>query len=275
MNTVQRGSLALALLAGCATGSGSKAQAMDLSAAVSGFAYEGTAQTEPLRVLVTGFNDWKELGEPPNVWRCRDNPSCRLLLGDETPQKPTKHEGPLVQRLRAAEAGPGPIEWHFATMPVTWGIATTLPDYQSYDVVVHLGLGVYDTFDQLKLEDGAFNLRKGTDAAGRDNDEPIASALRSEVIDAAASTGVSERVRGLDGQSFGSYELVVARARNENTYLCNETHFHALERLNASAEAGERLRNAYFIHVPYAKDDDFDRLADGVAGVVFALLGDA
>ncbi|MEM6995755.1 MAG: hypothetical protein AAF721_34920, partial [Myxococcota bacterium] len=40
-----------------------------------------TATPEPIAVLVTGFNDWKELGDPPNVWRCRDNPSCRLLLG--------------------------------------------------------------------------------------------------------------------------------------------------------------------------------------------------
>ena len=24
-----------------------------------------------LRVLITGFNDWRDLGEPLNIWRCR------------------------------------------------------------------------------------------------------------------------------------------------------------------------------------------------------------
>ena len=38
------------------------------------------ANSRPLRVLVTGFHDWREL--EGNYWRCRDNPSCRLIYGN-------------------------------------------------------------------------------------------------------------------------------------------------------------------------------------------------
>lgn len=246
-----------------------------LSAALSSPAPTGTenAMNEPLRVLVTGFNDWKDLGDPANVWRCRDNPSCRLLLGSETLDRPTTHEGPLVRMLerRTTTANGRAIAWSFGTMPVTWGIADTLPDYADYDVVVHLGLGVYDTFDVLQLEDGAYNGRRGADAVGREADEAIASST-AQVLDAAAGTPIASRVRTLDGRSFGDYTLRVARARPDNSYLCNETHFRALERVNASVEAGQRLRQAYFVHIPYAEHDDYARLAQGVAGVVFALV---
>ena len=82
------------------------------------------SEVEPMRVLVTGFNDWKELGEPPNVWRCRDNPSCRLLVGEALDAEPSQFDGPLAARLR--ERAPR-IEWRFATMPVTWGVFAEVP----------------------------------------------------------------------------------------------------------------------------------------------------
>ena len=244
---------------------------LDLRAAVSGGTSSG--DEEALRVLVTGFNDWKGLGEPPNVWRCRDNPSCRLLVGDETPDKPSAHQGPLARRLLAHRREDGrSIAWSFATMPVTWGVADSLEDYTDYDIVVHLGLGVYDTFDELMLEDGAYNLRKGEDAAGRDSHQTIGGDAGSRVLDATEESGIAGRVRGLNEQHFGDYTLVVARAREDNAYLCNETHYRALERVNASVRDRARLQSAYFLHIPYAKDDDYERLADGVAAVVFALV---
>lgn len=245
--------------------------ALDLSAALS--RPSASPDPEALRVLVTGFNDWKELGDPPNVWRCRDNPSCRLLLGNETAVRPDRHAGPLVERLLTTTTAPDgrAIAWTFGTMPVTWGIADTLPDYEQYDVVVHLGLGVYDRFDALMLEDGAFNQRKGIDAAGRERDESIAS-MPGSVLDASTATDIATRVRALDGHTYGDYTLQVARAREQNRYLCNETHFLALSRVNASVEAGQRLRHVYFLHIPYAENDDYARLADGVSGVILSLI---
>jgi hypothetical protein len=272
----------LALALACAgedvpnTASPAAAPDLDLDIALSTPHPAGTEEnmSESLRVLVTGFNDWKDLGDPPNVWRCRDNPSCRLLLGDETAARPDTHAGPLVELLtgHATTAEGRAITWTFGTMPVTWGVADTVPDYDSYDVVVHVGLGVYDTFSVLKLEDGAFNQRKGTDAAGREADEAIASGS-GEVLDAPEGTDIAARVRSLDGHTFGAYTLQVARARPENSYLCNETHFRALERVDASVASGGRLRHAYFLHIPYAEEDDYARLARGVAGVVIALVG--
>jgi hypothetical protein len=54
----------------------------------------------PVRVLVTGFNDWKELGKPANLWRCRDNPSCRLLLGATSATPPPVRAGEMAALLR-------------------------------------------------------------------------------------------------------------------------------------------------------------------------------
>ena len=47
-----------------------------------------------------------------------------------------------------------------------WGTSGTC-DLLSYDLVVHLGLGVYDSRDVLLLERGAYNERRGLDALGR------------------------------------------------------------------------------------------------------------
>ena len=53
------------------------------------------------RVLVTGFHDWRELES--NVWRCRDNPSCRVLYGAPSASPPIEKAGPLVRALRAPQ----------------------------------------------------------------------------------------------------------------------------------------------------------------------------
>lgn len=226
------------------------------------------SQSRPLSILVTGFNDWKDLGDPPNVWRCRDNPSCRLLLGDETATEPGAFEGPLVQRLREATAGQ-PVQWTFATLPVTWEIAKQAPRYDDHDVVVHLGLGVYDRLDTVFVEDGAFNRRHGTDAVGKALDEAIIAEV-GQVL-APPHAAITDRVRALDGKQFSDYRVEVKAARDANSYLCNETHFWALRAVQDSKASGGRLRAAYFVHIPYAADGDYESLAAGVAGVVEAL----
>lgn len=221
----------------------------------------------PLRVLVTGFNDWKELGDPPNTWRCRDNPSCRLLVGDPLVDAPTTFEGPLVSALDRA-AGERNVEWSFATMPVTWGVTAERTPYGDHDVVVHIGLGVYDRDDEIFVEAGAFNLRKGTDAAGDAVEEPILAG-KPDVLDAPPA--VAAVVANVDGQSFGAMRARAMPARVENTYLCNETHTLALDAVASSQASGGRLHAAYFVHIPQPKDDDWAALADSVAGVVVAL----
>jgi hypothetical protein len=219
------------------------------------------SKEQPVRVLVTGFNDWRELGEPANVWRCRDNPSCRLLLGDAHDHQPTTHAGPLVVRLR--EQAPE-LDWRFATMPVTWGVFAEVPD--DVDVIINLGLGVYDRFDVLQLEAGAYNLRRGADAAGGEQPGPIG--VGSDPV-LEAPSAVAPRLAGLAGKSFAGYTVLVADAREDNSYLCNETHYYAL---SALARGHGRLREVYFLHIPYAKDGDYPALADGVAGLLLALL---
>lgn len=221
----------------------------------------------PLRVLVTGFNDWKELGDPPNIWRCRDNPSCRLLVGEPLVDAPTAFEGPLVTALDRATAGRA-VQWSYATLPVTWGVTAERTPYAEHDVVVHIGLGVYDRDDELFVEAGAFNLRKGTDAAGAAVEEPILAGA-PDVLDAPLA--VAAAVAKVDGQPFGAMRARAMSARVENTYLCNETHALALDAVATNEAHGGRPHAAYFVHIPQPKGDDWSALAESVAGVVVAL----
>ena len=85
----------------------------------------------PARVLVTGFCDWKDLGMPPNLWRCRDNPSCRLLVGKTAQTPPPIRAGELATMLRAAAPE---VEWCFETLTTTWMTAAGL-DLQAFDAV--------------------------------------------------------------------------------------------------------------------------------------------
>ena len=225
------------------------------------------SEQPPLRVLLTGFNDWKDLGDPPAIWRCRDNPSCRLLIGAEQGAEPSSFEGPLVTRLR--ERAPQ-VEWRFATMPVTWEVFAAVPE--DVDVIINMGLGVYDRFDALQLEAGAYNLRRGPDAAARALDEAI-DAGGPTVLEAPADSEISRRIAALEGQTLAGYEVTVAAAREANSYLCNETHFRALSALHGASEDA-RLREVYFLHIPYAREGDYESLADGVSKVVLGLLGE-
>lgn len=259
------GTLAAAacLLLGC-SGSASEAPAAAPVAATREPASElHDREEQAVRVLVTGFNDWRDLGEA-GVWRCRDNPSCRLLLGEPHEARPHGYAGPLVQRLEAAAPQ---VDWRFATLPVTWGAFDRVPS--DVDVIINIGLGIYDRFDVLQLEAGAYNLRRGTDAAGVEQLGPI-DVSGEPTLAAAADSPIADRLADLSGRSFAGYAVVVAQAREQNSYLCNETHYHAL---SALARGHGSLREVYFLHIPYAKDEDYDSLAEGVAGVVLGLLG--
>ena len=217
---------------------------------------------------MTGFNDWRELGDPPNVWRCRDNPRCRLLLGEPQAAAPTSFPGPLPTRL--ASGGPA-IEWEFRTMPVTWGAFEQVPN--DVDVIINVGLGVYDRLDAVQLEAGAYNLRRGADAATAEQPGPIADA-EATVLEAPADSPIAAKLAALRGQTVAGYEVLVAPAREDNSYLCNETHFFALSTL-ADPSARGQLDAVYFLHIPYAADGDYEALADAVAGVILQLVGDS
>ena len=223
-----------------------------------------TPKERPMRVLVTGFNDWRELGTPPNTWRCRDNPSCRLILGAEHDAAPTRYEGPLAVRLRRRAPD---IEWTFATMPVTWEAFASVPD--DVELIINLGLGVYDRFDALQLEAGAYNLRQGADAAGSERSEAIHDGAAA-VLEAPEDSPISKRIDALAGKTVAGYQVLVAPARPDNSYLCNETHYHALSSLHAGRGS---LRETYFLHIPYAEGGDYEALAEGVAAVVLSLAG--
>jgi len=185
----------------------------------------------PLRVLITGFHDWRELDG--NVWRCRDNPACRLLLGSPSSEPPPTRSGPLARALRAANAD---VDFTFQTLPVTWNTAAGL-DLMRFDVVIHLGLGVYDRHDTILLEHGAFNRRSAApDAIARNG-----SGRAIVEADGASTTdlyvGVMQpRYATLDtqpallsgGGSDPAFQLTTAEAREANTYICNETRAAAI-----------------------------------------------
>ena len=213
-----------------------------------------------MRVLVTGFNDWRDLGETPNVWRCRDNPSGRLLVGDERHDRPDAFDGPLPTRLRSARPS---IDWRFATMPVVWDAIASVGD--DVDVMINLGLGVYDRDDVLQLEVDAFNLLGGTDASGQPRKQAIDSG-GGDVL--TAPRAVAGKINRLIGQNFGRYTVTTKPARADNCYLCNQTHYLALKRVAGDGP----LTEAYFVHIPYAAGGDYESLTDGVAGLVLALV---
>ena len=225
-------------------------------------------------MLITGFHDWRELEN--NVWRCRDNPSCRLLLGDPSSSPPIKRDGPLVRALR--DVAPS-TDFTFVTLPVTWGTAQGL-DLLGFDVVVHLGLGVYDRKDTILIECGAFNLRNtGADAlAHNGTGEAIEPGSPRMIHPAALTTRYAQLARNhgpvlVAGEQPFSVEE--APARKQNSYICNETHWRALRAVEASAPSladGEHgLRAAYFLHLPYARTGDESH--EGLAKAVAVLVG--
>jgi len=234
---------------------GGAAAAASLCAATS-----SEASSKRPRVLITGFHDWRELDG--NIWRCRDNPSCRLLLGSQCPSPPIVRDGPLPRALRASV----PADFSFVTLPVIWGTAAGL-DLGSFDVVIHLGLGVYDRHDTILLENDAYNIRRGPDALAQAPPGHTLECGSAQVQ--PASSGMSARYSALQASASaplaGDFVLALAPARSENSYICNETHWRALKAQHAQTG---RLSSAYFVHLPYSKDDDHQALAAAVADVI-------
>ena len=227
------------------------------------------------RVLITGFHDWRDVAE--NLWRCRDNPSCRLLLGPPSETPPIRREGALVQALKQANIR---ADFTFQTLPVTWGTANGL-DLAGYDIVIHLGLGVYDSHNTILLEHGAFNLRgEGRDALNRaGTGEAIESGAQKHM---KLESGMLKRLADLRRQpstltpaSGGAAPFVVVEApsRKENAYICNETHWRALRAVEASVQGADaRPQAAYFVHIPYANPKR-ERAYEELAAAVAALIG--
>lgn len=238
-------------------------------------------KTSPRRALITGFYDWKSLGTPPEVRRCRDNPSCRVLSGVGV--GPREFKGPLAKRLRALSAASPELQIDFALLPVTWGSASRL-DLTPYHTVIHLGLGVYDTFHQIKIEVGAYNLRRGRDAMGANRDEPIRQGADSTLQPTdEISKGIE---RALKAKLPSPFRLVAVNARRDNCYLCNETYYGSLElardqqghqqRDQQSHQQGDqqsRLQEAYFIHIPHAEGDDDEPLSEALMRLIQGLTG--
>jgi hypothetical protein len=221
----------------------------------------GPREEQPVRVLITGFNDWHDIHDARELWRCRDNPSCRLLIGDAASEEPRAFEGPLATRLRSAAPQ---VEWTFRTMPVTWGVFAEPPP--GFDVIINIGLGVYDTDDALQLERGAYNLHEGLDAAQAAASGPIDASAAEVVLPSAA---LLDRIDALAGRELAGYRVRVAAARPDNSYLCNETHFFALA---AQARSGSP-RAVYFLHIPQPRaEGGFEALGEAVAQLVLELV---
>ena len=224
------------------------------------------ASTGKLRVLVTGFNDWDNLGSPPNIWKCNANPTCRLLTGAPTTTKPSTLGGPLVKTLTSTNSN---IAWTFQTLPVNYGVFDSDVATDKYDVVVHLGLGVYDTTTAIQYEVGAKNFDSSTpDASGSAPNRAINPSGSDLVepqgqlskINAAIAAGA------LPGKFTARSHL---NPDNSNTFVCNDTHYRGL-----AAVASGRLSAAYFIHLPYSADPNNDQpLATATATAILRLVG--
>ncbi|MCA9685768.1 MAG: hypothetical protein KC457_26565, partial [Myxococcales bacterium] len=157
-------------------------------------------------------------------------------------------------------------------LPVTWDAFAEVP--RDVDVIINMGLGVYDRLDALQLEAGAYDLRAGADAMGHERPGPIGApegTAREATLPAPADSPIAGRIAALAGTTVAGYEVRVTPARPENSYLCNETHFRALSALHAP-KPEQRLREVYFLHIPVAADGDYQALAEAVAGVLLTLV---
>ena len=94
------------------------------------------------------------------------------------------------------------------------------------------------------------------------------------------SSAMEERLEALQQmqheQDGGGFVLTVAPARPKNAFICNETHFRALQaQIHATSSPGEAsLKAAYFLHIPFPKkgDEDHSALAHGVANLLNQLV---
>jgi pyrrolidone-carboxylate peptidase len=157
------------------------------------------------------------------------------------------------------------------TLPTTWGTAGGL-DLLAYDMVIHIGLGVYDGHHQLMLESGAYNERRGVDAAAQTpQGHTIEAGGRQELH---VESMQPKYTKLASAPLPPAWEIKVEQARPANAFLCNETHYRALRALTVDEEreGQRRLRAAYFLHIPYAKGNDYSELACAVASLIGSMV---
>lgn len=225
------------------------------------------AQSHKVRhILVTGFYDWRDLGTPPQQTRCRDNPSCRILATEGIGAR--TFSGPLAQLIEKwGQKQRSNIQIDFVLLPVTWETLGTLPRNR-YQTIIHLGLGVYDSFHRILIEDGAYNWRKGVDAIGISHEGVIKVGAPSVLpVPSQVTLGIS---RALNTQLPKPFHLVKATARKDNIFLCNSTYYEALDHLNQDKKSSDR--EAYFIHIPHRETESDIDLSTAVFEVIKALL---
>ena len=219
------------------------------------------------RVLVTGFCDWRELGETADLWRCRDNTSGRLLTGEATTSATPNFAGPLVRHLQQCDE----LAADFALLPVLWGTFYRL-SLSGFDALIHLGLG-RQAPGLLLLENGAINRRERRDAAGKLPKTPVIEDLGppSRPLSKAASASLHRLTKD---HSVRGYQLQLASPRPENVYLCNETHYLSLQATaKLSHQLGREIRS-YFIHLPAVDQAALPQLGAALAGIIRALMSD-
>ena len=157
-------------------------------------------------------------------------------------------------------------------MPVLWGTASGL-DLMNYDVVVHLGLGVYENHTTIILENGAYNERRGADASAQN---PPGHTIEHGSPQEMYVTSMQSRYSALaDTVLPGDFELKPEGARPKNAYLCNETHYRALKAVSLAATGSRGPVAAYFIHIPYARrgpEDDHTELAAAVTTLLARII---
>jgi hypothetical protein len=124
---------------------------------------------------------------------------------------------------------------------------------------VSLGLGVYperygEAYEKTVIvELGARNLRaRGPDVAGVSiGDEGAPEPVIDPQGKRTLHPGARERRRAREAAgrvetADGIYSVINEPARDDNAFICNETHY----RLLTEAASGERPRQVYFIHLP-------------------------
>ena len=161
----------------------------------------------------------------------------------------------------------------YTTMPVLWGTASGL-DLMHYDVVVHIGLGVYEGHTTLLLEKGAYNERRGADASAQ---PPPGHTIEHGAPQEMYVDSMQARYSALAHAAAlpGDFQLKLEGARPKNAYLCNETHYRALKAVDLTSTARRGPSAAYFLHIPYARmgaEDDHSELAAAVATLLTRIV---
>lgn len=221
-----------------------------------------------LKVLVTAFNDFAAT-PPPDPFVCDANQSCRLLLQEPVAETADQFDGPLARRLNSAEEQ-RTVQFEFLTLPVTWGAFDSIPQPNRFDCLILLGSGTQE-HGILKLENGAYNDRRGVDMAGAEGASPIREDAPL-VLMPADESGVRQLVESLHETKIDEFVVEVAAARPGSTYLCNETHYLALEAMNRSLAEKGRLRAVFFVHVPPKNGETREELAQVVAQLIRRLV---